>query len=471
MADYQVIIIGAGPAGYVAAIRCAQLGMKVACVEKWIDDTNQAVLGGTCLNVGCIPSKVLLDSSYHYEFAKNHAAEHGIEYTEVSLNLTAMHQRKNKAIHTLTKGIADLFKKNKVTQITGQARLLPNKQVAITTAEGHQQVITTDNIIIATGSSPTCLPFINVDEKYVLDSTGALNLQRVYPRIGIIGAGAIGLELGSVWQRLGSQVTILEAQTDFLPQADKKIAATAKRTLTKQGLSFQFGAQVNQVDIDNGEVTVKYKMKDEDHVLIVDRLIIAVGRSPNTADLNLAEIGVKLTDGGFIEVDEHCQTSIGGIYAIGDVIGGAMLAHKAFEEGVFVAEHIAKQHPRLEKELMPWIIYTHPEIAWVGQTEETLKAQGIDYKVGQFPFAANGRAYAQGETTGLVRILADAETDRILGVHIFGATASELMAEAVTAMAFEASSEDLASIIHAHPTLSEGIHEAALAVTDKMIHA
>lgn len=471
MADYNVIIIGAGPGGYVAALRCAQLGLKTACVDKSVTSEGKPTLGGTCLNVGCIPSKALLDSSHHYYHLQKHAADHGIQHQGLSIDVPTMQARKDKIVKTLTQGIAGLFKKNSVTQLPGTGRLVGTHEVEVTGPDGNVSVSSADHIIIATGSVPTAIPIAPVDHKYIVDSTGALAFDSVPKRLGIIGAGAIGLELGSVWNRLGSEVTILEALPDFLAAADRKIADAAFKELKKQGLTIHLDAKVSSATVSNEEVTVSYSGKKGDQQLIVDKLVVAVGRKPNTEGLNAAAVGVQIDARGFIQVNEHRQTAIPNIYAIGDVIGGPMLAHKASEEGVMVAERIAGQKSEMTYQTIPWVIYIHPEIAWVGQTEEQLKTAGIEYKVGQFPFAASGRARAHGETNGMVRMLADAQTDQILGVHIFGISASELIAEAVVAMEFEGSAEDLARTIHAHPTLSEAVHEAALGVAGRMIHA
>lgn len=471
MADYNVIVIGAGPAGYVAAIRCAQLGMKTACVDKWVNQEGKASLGGTCLNVGCIPSKALLDSSHHYYFLQKQAATHGIQCEGLSIDVAAMQARKNEVVTTLTKGIAGLFQKNKVTSVAGTARLLGNQQVEITAQDGSKQALTAESIIIATGSVPANIPVAPIDNQFIVDSTGALAFDSVPKRLGVIGAGAIGLELGSVWSRLGSQVTILEALPNFLAVADRKVATAAQRELKKQGLEIYLDANVTSATVANNEVTVTYQNKKGEQQLVVDKLIVAVGRKPHTDNLGAAEAGVQINERGFIQVDDYRQTSVRGIYAIGDVIGGPMLAHKGSEEGVMLAERLAGQKSEMSYETVPWVVYTHPEIAWVGKTEEQLKALGTEYKVGQFPFAASGRARAHGDTSGMIRILADAQTDRILGVHIFGISASELIAEAVVAIEFESSAEDLARTIHAHPTLSEAMHEAALGVDGRMIHA
>jgi len=471
MADYNVIVIGAGPAGYVAAIRCAQLGMKTACIDKWINPEGKSSLGGTCLNVGCIPSKALLDSSHHYYFKQKHAATHGITCKDLDIDVAAMQVRKANVVKKLTQGIGALFKKNKVTSIEGAARLVGNQEVEITAHDGSKQTLTTDNIIIATGSVPARIPVAPTDDKLIVDSTGALAFDSVPQRLGVIGAGAIGLELGSVWSRLGSQVTILEALPDFLAMADQKIATLAQRELKKQGLDIHLGASVTGATVANNEVSVSYKDNKGEQQLLVDKLIVAVGRKPNTEGLGAAELGIQINERGFIEVDEFRQTAVQGIYAVGDVIGGPMLAHKGSEEGVMVAERIAGQKSEMSYDTVPWVIYTWPEVAWVGKTETELKAAGVAYKVGQFPFAASGRAQAHGDTTGMVRIVADAETDSILGVHIFGISASELISEAVVAMEFEGSAEDLARTIHAHPTLAEAVHEAALGVDGRTIHA
>ncbi len=468
MVDYHVIVIGAGPAGYVAAIRCAQLGMKTACIDKWVQE-GQLVLGGTCLNVGCIPSKALLDSSHHYFFLRNQAQEHGIHCQDVTIDIATLQARKMEVVKTLTQGIATLFKKNKVTTVAGQARFISSNEIEIITSNRVQR-LTAHHIIIATGAIPAQIPAAPLDHQFIVDSTDALAFSQVPKRLGIIGAGAIGLELGSVWNRLGSQVTILEALPDFLTTADRKIATAALRELKKQGLEIKLGTQVMTTAVNDQIVTLSYQDAKGVQSLEVDKLIVAVGRKPYLEGLNAEGIGIKVNPRGFIEVNEHRQTAIANIYAVGDVIGGPMLAHKGAEEGVMVAERLAGQKSEMHYDTVPWVIYTFPEIAWVGKTEEQLKAAGVEYKVGQFPMMACGRARAQGETAGLVRMIADAKTDKLLGVHLFGSSASELIAEAVTALEFEASSEDLARTIHAHPTLAEAIHEAALAVDGRAIH-
>ncbi len=472
MADYNVIVIGAGPAGYVAAIRCAQLGMKTACVEKWKNPQGKNVLGGTCLNVGCIPSKALLTSSHHFYDMQHHYAQHGISCDNPRMDVAKMMARKNEIVDTLTQGIVGLFKKNKVTRIEGSAKLIGDKNIEIIAEDGINKKLSADNIIIATGSVPVDIPVAPADDDLIVNSTGALAFDAVPKRLGVIGAGAIGLELGSVWGRLGAKVTILEAMPNFLAAADRKIAAAAQKSLKEQGLDIQLGAKVTGTLIHNNEVTVNYQnKKGEDQTIIVDKLVVAVGRKPYSDGLGLENVGVQTDDRGFILVDQNRKTTAEGIYAIGDVIGGPMLAHKGSEEGIMIAERLAGQKSEMHYDIMPWVIYTHPEIAWVGMTEEQAKAKGHDCKVGQFPFAASGRARAHGDTTGMIRMVADAETDAVLGVHIFGISASELLAEAVLAMEFEASSEDFARTIHAHPTLSEAMHEAALGVDNRTIHA
>ncbi len=473
MADYQVAVIGAGPAGYVAAIRCAQLGMQVVCIDKHVDDKGKSALGGTCLNVGCIPSKALLDSSHHYAFLRQHAKEHGIQAENVRIDISTMQARKTKIVQMLTRGIASLFKKNNITHITGQALLRSDKQIDITQNDGHLQTLTAETIIIATGSSPTELPFAKFHSDKVVDSSGGLAFENVPERIGILGAGAIGLELGSIWSRLGSKVDILELSSEFLPTADRKIADLALKTLKKQGINIGLNRKVTSVLLQGEEITVAFESQENGGRIEFyqpDKLIVAVGRRPNTRNLGLEALGIQLDTHGFIQVGEDKQTQIAGIYAIGDVIGGPMLAHKGSEEGIMVAERLVGQHTTVNYATVPWVIYTTPEIAWVGSTEAQLQTRGINYKIGEFPLIASGRARALGETTGLIRMLADAQTDRILGVHIFAPQASELISEAVLAMTFEASSEDLACTIHAHPTLSESLHEAAFAIDNRGIH-
>jgi len=473
MQNFDVVVVGAGPGGYVAAIRCAQLGLSTACVESWINDEGKPALGGTCLNVGCIPSKALLDSSHQYAHIKHEAGEHGIAVSGVSMDVNKMVARKEKIVSTLTTGIAGLFRKNKVEWLQGHGRLLPDNQIEVTpVGEGstEKSIVSARHIIIATGSVPAKIPPASIDQDKIVDSTGALAFNQAPRTLGVIGAGVIGLELGSVWKRLGSEVIILEALDEFLPVCDRQIAHEAWKTLQKQGLDIRLGAKVTGTGTNNQQVIITYEDKDGKHQINVDKLIVAVGRKPNTEGLGAKEAGLALDERGFILVDEHCQTNLPNVYAIGDVVRGPMLAHKASEEGVAVAERITGKASQMNYEIIPWVIYTWPEIAWVGKTEQQLKDAGIEYRSGAFPFAASGRARAMGETGGMVKILGDAATDRILGVHIIGPNASELIAEAVLAMEFDGSTEDIARTIHAHPTLAEAMHEAALAVNGRPIH-
>lgn len=471
---FDVIVVGAGPAGYIAAIRCAQLGFNTACIDDWQNDKGEASLGGTCLNVGCIPSKALLDSSEKVEQATHEFSEHGISFGKLEFDVPKMIARKDEIIGNLTKGVAGLFKANKITSIHGRARLLKDKQIEVSNLGKKSKsstIYTADNIILAVGSEPISIPVAKIDDNIIIDNSGALNINSAPKRLGVIGAGVIGLELGSVWNRLGSKVTILEAIDTFLPTVDKQLAREAQRTFTKgQGLEIKLGARVTGSKAGKTSVKVDYTDKDGDHTATFDKLIVAVGRKPNTKDIAANDAGLKMDDRNRIDVDDHCRTSIDGVYAIGDAVKGPMLAHKGSEEGVAVAEMIAGQKSHINHNTVPWVIYTHPEIAWVGINEEQAKEQGIDYKTGFFPFAANGRSLAMNEKGGRVKMIADAKTDRILGVHILGANASELISEAVLAMEYSASSEDIARTIHGHPTLSEAIHEAALAVDGRALH-
>lgn len=471
MNNHDVIVIGAGPAGYVAAIRCAQLGMKVACVDEWLDRDGQPVLGGTCLNAGCIPSKALLESSALYQQLQQDMNGHGVSITGVSLDVVAMINSKEQVVHDLTHGIAGLFRANGIEWFPGRGQLLPDRQVRVTAHTGSQQTIAAAHVILAPGSTPVPLTVAPLQGDVVVDSSGALNWTGVPQRLGIIGAGVIGLELGSVWRRLGADVILLEAQEDFLAMADRQIAQSALRLFQKQGLDIQLGACVKATRVDANGVHVDYEYSgDMQSSLTVDRLIVAVGRRPCTDGLAAAETELLLDEQGFIHVDEECCTSTPGVYAIGDVVRGPMLAHKGSEEGVAVAERIAGQHSEVNYEAIASVVYTHPEIAWVGRTEEALKQAGIEYRTGMFPFAASGRARAMQATDGMVKVLSDAATDRVLGVHILGAQASELIGQAVMAMEFDASSEDIARTVFAHPTLSEALHEAALAVDSRAVH-
>ena len=468
--QFDVIVIGAGPAGYVAAIRCAQLGLKTACVDKWLDDRGRPALGGTCLNAGCIPSKALLESSELYSRLGNDFQEHGIRVQGVEVDLAAMMARKDRVVRELTQGIAQLFLANGVTLLQGHGRLQPGRQVAVEGKDGKTTVHEAGHVILAPGSRPTEISAAPLQGDRIVDSTGALAFTEVPGKLGVIGAGIIGLELGSVWRRLGSEVVLLEAQEDFLTMADRKIAAEALKEFTRQGLDIRLGTRVMACEVKRNKVEVRFQDEKGDHVEKVDRLIVAVGRLPNTDDLCAAGTELALDEWGYVHVDEQCRTNLPGVYAIGDVVRGPMLAHKGSREGVMVAELIAGRPSWVDYDLIPSVIYTHPEIAWVGRTEQALAADGVDYRVGMFPFAANGRARAAGETTGMIKVLAHASTDRILGVHMLGTHCSELIAQAVVAMELGASSEDLAMTVFAHPTLSEALHEAALAVNGEAIH-
>ncbi|NJM13415.1 MAG: dihydrolipoyl dehydrogenase [Synechococcaceae cyanobacterium SM1_2_3] len=469
---YDVVVIGGGPAGYVAAIRCAQLGLETVCVEQGINFKGDPALGGTCLNVGCIPSKTLLESSEQYHHIKQGIANHGIHVEGVRLDIAQMMARKDDIVLQLTNGIEALFKANGVEWLRGHGRLLANRQVEITGHDGAVDVVNADNVIIATGSRPTEMGAapVNNAEGLIVDSTGALSFREVPATLGVIGAGVIGLELGSVWNRLGSQVIMLEAVEDFLSLVDQQIARDAFRQFKKQGLDIRMGARVTATEKVGNAVKVHFKDKDGDHEILVDKLLVSVGRRPNTDNVAAPESDLLFGERGYIHVNEQCETNLPGVYAIGDVVRGPMLAHKGSEEGVMVAEIIAGQHGHLNYEAIPWVIYTSPEIAWVGKTEQALKAEGIPYKIGSFPFSANGRAKAMDQAVGMVKVLAHAQTDTLLGCHIIGPFASELVQEAVLALEFSASSEDLARTIHGHPTLYEAMHEAALSVHGRALH-
>ena len=466
---YDVVVIGAGPAGYVAAIRCAQLGKTVACIDDWVNPEGQNVLGGTCLNVGCIPSKALLESSELYSMAQKDFAKHGIKCSGVKLDLDTMMARKSQIVSELTQGIEGLFKSNKVTSIAGRGRLLTDKRVEITQAK-DVHIIQGENIIIATGSSPIEIPSAPLHEQLIVDSSGALSFNQVPKRLGVIGSGVIGLELGSVWNRLGSEVVIIEAQDSFLSIADDQIARESLKIFRKQGLDIRLNARLVATEIKGDQVEVQYQDTESDHQEIFDKLIVAVGRRPNSDNVFDEEAELLLDERSCIHVNDQCETSLPGVYAIGDVVRGPMLAHKGMEEGIMVAELIAGEFAEMKYDLVPAVIYTHPEIAWVGKTEQHLKTAGEDYRVGMFPFVASGRAKAMGETTGLVKILSHGKTDRVLGVHILGGQASEMIAQAGIAMTMELSSEDLGMTVFAHPTLSEAFHEAALGVNNEAIH-
>ncbi|WP_207062182.1 dihydrolipoyl dehydrogenase [Motiliproteus sp. SC1-56] len=467
---FDVVVIGAGPGGYVAAIRAAQLGLNTACVEKWVNDQNQTVLGGTCLNVGCIPSKALLDSTHKFHMAHSEFKAHGIHTGDVSMDVPAMIKRKDQIVKNLTGGIAGLFKANGVTLLEGTGKVLANKQVEVSKKDGGTEVVDAENVIIAAGSVPVNIPPAPLTEGLILDNEGALEITETPKRLGVIGAGVIGLEMGSVWARLGSEVTVLEAMEEFLPFCDKDLAKDAQKTLKKQGLDIRLGARVTGTEVKGQEVTVKYTDAKGEQEIVVDKLIVAVGRRPYTEGLLAGDCGVQLDERGFISVDGQCRTSVPGVYAIGDVVRGPMLAHKASEEGIMVADIIHGHKAQMNYDCIPGIIYTHPELAWVGKTEQELKAEGVKIKVGKFPFAASGRAMASHDTEGFVKIIADEETDRILGCHIVGGQAGELIAQAVIAMEFGSSTEDLQLTVFAHPTVSEAIHEAALACDNHAIH-
>jgi dihydrolipoamide dehydrogenase len=468
---FDVIVIGSGPAGYVAAIRAAQLGLKTACVEKWKNEEGKGVNGGTCLNVGCIPSKALLDSSYKYHEAKEDLGLHGITTSGVELNVSSMIARKNQIIKNLTGGIAGLFKSNGVTSLFGTGKLLAGKKVEVTDFEGKVTVYEAENVILASGSSPINIPPAPVDNDIIVNSTGALEFTEVPKRLGVIGAGVIGLELGSVWNRCGSKVTVLEALDSFLAIMDQQIAKETQKILTKQGLDIRTSSRVTGSKVNGKEVTVTYLDKEgKEQRETFDKLIVCVGRRPFTENLLAADSGVNLDERGFIFVNEQCETNAPGVWAIGDVVRGPMLAHKGSEEGVMVAERIAGQKSQINYDIIPNVIYTHPEVASVGKTEEQVKASGEPYNVGTFPFAASGRAMAANETQGLVKIIAHAVTDRILGAHIVGPSAADLVQQVAIAMEFGSSAEDLGMMVFGHPTLSEAIHEAALAVHGHAIH-
>ena len=467
--NYDVIVIGAGPAGYCAAIRCAQLGMSTAVVDDFVYKDGQPALGGTCLNVGCIPSKALLDSSEQYHKVSSELSAHGITAQGVSLDVEQMIARKDRVVKELTGGIRQLFKANKIDWLHGHGKLVEPKTVEVTRSGGERERYAAGAVVLATGSRSVEIGAAPLDHERVVNSDGALEFREVPPRLGIIGAGVIGLEMGSVWSRLGSEVVLLEAQDEFLGPVDRQVARTGQQAFKKQGLDIRLGCRVTGTQV--GEtVTVSYEDKNGSQELEVDKLIVCVGRRPNTDELSSKEVDLLLDERGFVDVDEACRTNLPDVYAVGDVVRGPMLAHKGQEEGVMVAERIAGQEGHVSYETIPWVIYTDPEIAWVGRTEEQLKKAGVPFSTGVFGFAANGRARAMDRTTGTVKLIAHAETDRLLGAHIIGPQASELIGEAVVAMEFAGSAEDLARTIHAHPTLSESVHEAALAVGKRAIH-
>ena len=467
---FDVVVIGGGPAGYVAAIRSAQLGLKTACIEEYVDSKNNLTFGGTCLNVGCIPSKALLDSSHRYQEATSHLKTHGIEVSSVELDIPAMMKRKDDIVAKLTGGISGLFTANKVTPISGRGKVLADSKVEVKDAEGKIEIIESKNIVIATGSSPIEIGSAIFNDTNILDSTGALEINKVPKTLGVIGAGVIGLELGSVWARLGAKVTVIEAMEDFLNMADKEVARETFKDFKKQGLDIKLGCKLTSSKSLKNSVKVTYENNGTSENMEFEKLIVAVGRKPNTKDIFATDSGINLDEKGFISVDHNCQTSVKNIWAIGDVVRGPMLAHKGSEEGIMVAERIAGKHAEINYDLVPSVIYTHPEIAWVGKNEEELKNDNIEYKVGKFPFAASGRALAVDQSVGFVKLIADAKTDTILGVHVFGPSAAEIVQQALISMEFGASSEDLGLTIFSHPTVSEALHEAALSVSNQAIH-
>ena len=472
--SFDVAVIGAGPGGYVAALRCGQLGLNTVCIDDWKNEKGKSSLGGTCLNVGCIPSKALLESSENYDRVRYKFSEHGVKVQGVTMDVGTMQARKNKIVENFTGGIAMLFKKNKVASLHGKGRFVSagnTYQIGVSD-NGKSESIDAKHVIVATGSLPRQLPGAPLDQNLIVDNAGALSFTEVPQRLGVVGAGVIGLEMGSVWRRLGSEVTILEALPGFLLVADEQVAKEAQKIFTReQGLDIRTGAKITSVKTGKKQVVVEYQdNQGARQKLECDKLIVAIGRVPNTTGLGAETVGLKLDGSGFIEVDANCRTNLPNVFAVGDVVRGPMLAHKASEEGVSVAETIAGQAGHVNLDTIPWVIYTSPEIAWVGKTEQELKKSGVAFRSGQFPFLANGRARSLGEISGFVKILADAKTDRIIGVHIIGPYASEMIAEAVVAMEFAASSEDIARIVHAHPSLSEVFHEAALGVDKRTLH-
>jgi dihydrolipoamide dehydrogenase len=468
---YDVVVIGAGPAGYPAAIRAGQNKLKVACVDEWQNTDGSYAFGGTCLNAGCIPSKALLESSELFQRAKDEFALHGIKVGSLTLDLGAMQKRRASVVKTMTNGINALFKANGVVGIQGHGRLLPGNQVQVKGADGSEKTLQAKNVILASGSTPIRLRSVPHDGKYIVDSWNALEFDAVPKRLGVIGAGVIGLELGSVWRRLGSEVVVLEALDSFLPMVDQTIAKEAQRHFKKQGIDIKLGAKVSSAVVSGEAVDVVYSDAQGEHTVQVDKLIVAVGRRPFTEELLADGSGVQVDERGFIKVDDQCRTSAPNVWAIGDVVRGPMLAHKGKEEGVMVADLIAGHYGHVNYNVIPSVIYTAPEIAWVGQTEEQVKAGGRPYKTGTFPFAASGRARAMEAGAGMAKIVSAKDDDEVLGIHVIGPMAGELISEAVLAMEYSASTEDIQRTIHAHPTLSEAIHEAALAVDKKAIDA
>jgi len=465
---YDVVVIGSGPAGYVAAIRASQLGLKTLCVEELVDDSGKPSLGGTCLNVGCIPSKALLDSSHRYYEANKKLSEHGINISSLKLDIAAMMKRKDDIVEKLTGGISGLFSANKVESMIGRGSVISQNIVKVTKGDGSSEEVEAKNIIIATGSSPIEIPAAKFGKK-IVDSTGALSFDEVPKSLGIVGAGIIGLELGSVWSRLGSKVTVIEALDTFLPMTDPDISKETFKEFKNQGLDIKLNSKLTSSKELKDSVKVTYEQDENEVEDEFDKLIVAVGRKPNSSEILPKELNIKI-ENGFIEVNQHCQTSIKNIWAIGDVVRGPMLAHKGSEEGIMVAERIAEKHAEVNYDLVPSVIYSHPEIAWVGKNETELKDENIQYKIGKFPFAASGRALAVDQSKGFVKVLSDVKTDTILGVHVFGPAAAEIVQQALISMEFGASSEDIALTMFSHPTVSEAFHEAALASNNQAIH-
>jgi dihydrolipoamide dehydrogenase len=467
---FDVVVIGAGPGGYIAAIRAAQHGLSVACIDEWKNKDGKNAFGGTCLNAGCIPSKAMLESSELFHRATHEFKKHGITTGEVGVDIAKMQKRRAGIVRQLTGGIAGLFKANKVEGLVGHGRLLAEKKVEFTPVEGDTEIIEAGNVILASGSAPIELGAAPFDHQDIIDSWDALELPAVPPRLGVIGAGVIGLELGSVWSRLGSEVTVIEAMDNLLFMADRDVARTAAKDFKQQGLDIKLGARLTAATVGENGVAVKWEDKEGEYELEVDKLVVAVGRRPFTDGLFAEDSGIQTDDRGFIVVDDECRTRVKGVYAIGDCVRGAMLAHKSSEEGVMAADLIAGEIAEVNYDVIPSVIYTAPEIAWVGQTEEQVKASGRAYKTGSFPFAASGRAKAMEQTSGLVKVISAVDDDEVLGVHIVGPMAGELIAEAVLAMEFSASTEDIQRTIHAHPSLAEAVHEAALAVDNRALN-
>ena len=465
---FDVVVVGSGPAGYVSAIRCSQLGLKTLCIEESQSDNGKPNFGGTCLNVGCIPSKALLDSSHRYYEANKKLSEHGIQIESLKLDLKSMMKRKDDIVDKLTGGISGLFSANKVESMIGRGKVTDINTVEVTKPDGSTETIDAKNIIVATGSKPIEIPSAKYS-KHIVDSTGALCLNSVPKKLGVVGAGIIGLELGSVWSRLGSEVTVIEALDEFLPMTDHDISKETLKEFKKQGLDIKLGSKVTSTKELKNSVKVKFESNDQENEMEFEKLIVAVGRAPNSSNVISDELNIEIED-GFIKVNDFCQTSVNNIWAIGDVVRGPMLAHKGSEEGIMVAERIAEKHTEVNYELVPSVIYTHPEIAWVGQNEKELKDNNIDYKVGKFPFAASGRALAVDQSVGFVKVLSHAKTDTILGVHVFGPAAAEIVQQALISMEFGSSSEDIALTMFSHPTVSEAFHEAALSANNLAIH-